>query len=116
MAQTESLAPLSVLDKAPYSHMVAYPRGEPDEVRARIDQLGKLGVSDLDFQGGLKSGHLSVLGKGVGGIVVAGVGNGRRIALQMRRVDARAQRMTHEGEHCEPAHSLGLGPRHLRCH
>jgi putative serine/threonine protein kinase len=102
-----------VLANPPYNKLVAYPSGEPDEVRSRIRQLKQLGVSDLDFRGRLTSGHLSVLGKGVVGIVVTGICDGRRIAVKIRRVDARRSSMIHELDLLKTANSLGVGPECL---
>ncbi len=113
MAQNPSLAPLSYLVKPPYNRLVAYPSGDPDEVESRIRQLHQLEITALDFQGRLKNGRLSVLGKGVVGIVVIGVRGNRRIALKIRRVDARRASLIHEAEFLKTANSLGVGPERL---
>ena len=113
MAQTPSLAPLSSLAKPPYNRLVAYPSGDPDEVESRIRQLRQLEVTGLDFQGRLKTDRLSVLGKGVVGIVVIGVTGSRRIAVKIRRVDSRRASLIHEAELLKSANSLGVGPECL---
>jgi putative serine/threonine protein kinase len=113
LAQTESLAPLSLLIGAPYSRLVAYPSGDPKEVESRIRQLEELGITAIDFQGRLKTDHLFHLGKGVVGIVVIGVRENRRIAVKIRRVDARRPSLTHEAELLKVANSLNVGPECL---
>jgi putative serine/threonine protein kinase len=110
MAQNPSLAPLSSLAKPPYSRLVAYPSGDLDEVASRIRQLHQLEITALDFQGRLKTDRLSVLGKGVVGIVVIGVKGNQRIAVKIRRVDARRASLFHEAELLKSANSLGVGP------
>jgi len=90
---------------------VAYPTGDPDEVKSRIRQLQEMKITYLDFQGGLKNDRLSVLGKGVVGIVVIGVRGNRRIAVKIRRVDARRPSLIHEAELLKIANSLGGGPQ-----
>ncbi|TMI44234.1 serine/threonine protein kinase [Candidatus Bathyarchaeota archaeon] len=113
MAQNPSLAPLSSLANPPYNRLVAYPSGDPDEVEARIRQLHQLEITALDFQGRLKTDRLSVLGKGVVGIVVIGVRGNRRVAVKIRRVDARRASLIHEAEHLKSANSLNVGPEWL---
>jgi putative serine/threonine protein kinase len=113
LAQNPSLAPLSYLAKPPYNRLVAYPSGDTEEVESRIRQLHQLEITALDFQGRLKTDHLSVLGKGVVGIVVVGVRGSRRIAVKIRRVDARRPSLIHEAELLKTANSLGVGPECL---
>jgi putative serine/threonine protein kinase len=111
LAQNPSLAPLSSLANPPYNRLVAYPSGDPDEVESRIRQLHQLEITALDFQGRLKTDRLSVLGKGVVGIVVIGVKGDQRIAVKIRRVDARRASLIHEAELLKSANSLDVGPK-----
>jgi putative serine/threonine protein kinase len=113
LAQNPSLTWLSSLSESPYDRLVAYPTGDPVEVESRIRQLEQLGVTMLDFQGRLKTDRLSVLGKGVVGIVVIGLKSNRRIAVKIRRVDARRKSMIHEAELLKTANSLNVGPECL---
>ncbi|HLE65061.1 MAG TPA: hypothetical protein VI816_02920, partial [Candidatus Bathyarchaeia archaeon] len=55
--------------REPYNLVLCYPRLEKDSLKERIRQLGELGVTHLVFQGQLKLDGLSVLGKGVAGMV-----------------------------------------------
>jgi len=113
MAQNPSLTPLSSLAKPPYNRLIAYPSGDPNEVESRIRQLHQLQITALDFQGRLKTDRLSVLGKGVVGIVVIGLKGNQRIAVKIRRVDARRTSLIHEGELLKSANSLDVGPKCL---
>ncbi len=113
MAENPSLAPLSSLANPPFNRLVAYPSGDPDEVESRIHQLHQLEITALDFQGPLKTDRLSVLGKGVVGIVVIGVRGNRRVAVKIRRVDARRPSLIHEAELLMAANSLKVGPECL---
>ena len=113
MAENLSLAPLSSLANPPFNRLVAYPSGDPDEVESRIHQLHQLEITALDFQGPLRTDRLSVLGKGVVGIVVIGVRGNRRIAVKIRRVDARRPSLIHEAELLMAANSLKVGPECL---
>ena len=113
MAQTPSLAPLSALSKPPYNRIIAYPSGDEAEVASRLRQLDELGITTLDFSGRLKTDRLSVLGKGVVGMVVAGFRDRQRIAVKIRRVDARRPSLTPEAEHLKLANSFGVGPNCL---
>jgi putative serine/threonine protein kinase len=113
MAQNPSLALLSSLAKPPYNRLIAYPSGDPNEVESRIRQLHQLEITALDFQGRLKTDLLSVLGKGVVGIVVIGVKDNQRIAVKIRRVDARRPSLVHEAELLKSANSLNVGPECL---
>src|SRR5467141_2680327 len=83
------------------------------EVESRIHQLQQLEITGLDFQGPLKTDRLSFLGKGVVGIVVTGVMGNRRVAVKIRRVDARRPSLIHEAELLKTANSLGVGPECL---
>jgi len=113
LAQTSSLAPLSYLGNPPYNRLVAYPSGDPDEVESRIRQLEQLEITGLDFQGRLKTDRLSILGKGVVGIVVIGLRGNRRIAVKIRRVDARRPSLIQEAELLKIANSQNVGPECL---
>jgi len=113
LAENLSLAPLSSLANPPFNRLVAYPSGDPDEVESRIHQLHQLEITALDFQGPLRTDRLSVLGKGVVGIVVIGVRGNRRVAVKIRRVDARRPSLIHEAELLMAANSLKVGPECL---
>lgn len=107
------LIPLEDLAKNPYRELLAYPRPSEESVETRIRQLKGLGIEGLKFEGPLKIGKLSVLGKGVVGLVVAGIADGQHVAVKIRRVDSRRGSMLHEGEMMRAANKAGIGPECL---
>ncbi len=112
----ESLARLVRVEEAsvqPYANILSYPRLDEAVVASRIRQLKRLGVIELEFTGQMKLGRLSLLGKGVAGMVVAGLTSKERIALKIRRVDSRRDRMQHEALMMRAANALNVGPRYV---
>ena len=65
----KNLVSLESLSRDPYKALVAYPDPTDEGVETRIQQLRDLGITGLEFDGPLKIGKLSVLGKGVVGLV-----------------------------------------------
>jgi putative serine/threonine protein kinase len=61
----------------------------------------------------LKIGRLSLLGKGVVGLVFTGMAGGDRVAVKIRRVDSRRNSMGHEAEMMKGANAAGIGPECL---
>ena len=97
----------------PYSLVLAYPRPDETSVRSRIRQLGELRVTSLVFNGPLKLDGVSLLGKGVAGMAVTGLIDGRKTALKIRRVDSRRADMSRESEMLQAANAAGVGPRYI---
>jgi putative serine/threonine protein kinase len=97
----------------PYATMLAYPHPDREGVRSRIDQLKQLGVVQLEFSGNLNIDRLSVLGKGVAGMVMVGITPSRRIALKVRRSDSRRKSVLHESAMLQSANKVGVGPEYL---
>ena len=114
MAKDRSnLIPLEDLAKNPYRELLAYPKPSDESVGSRIRQLESLGIEGLEFEGPLRIGKLLVLGKGVVGLVIAGVADGGRVAVKIRRVDSRRRSMLHEAEMMRVANKAGIGPECL---
>ncbi len=114
MAENRSnLVPLEDLAKNLYRELLAYPKPSDESVESRIRQLKSLGIVGLEFEGPLRIGKLSVLGKGVVGLVVAGIADGGRVAVKIRRVDSRRRSMLHEAEMMKAANKAGIGPECL---
>lgn len=114
MATSGSLIiPVQDLSEEPYRALVAYPSASPENVALRVNQLVELGIAGLEFQGPLRIGRLSILGKGVVGLVFAGVSDGERVAVKIRRVDSRRHCMRHEADMLRAANNAGIGPRCL---
>jgi len=114
VAQAEPvIIPVENLSRDPYRSLVAYPDPTDDSVQSRIRQLTDLGITELEFQGTLKIGKLSILGKGVVGLVFTGQSGRDRVAVKIRRVDSRRKSMAHEAEMMKAANDAGIGPRCL---
>jgi len=104
------LVPLEDLAKKPYRELLAYPNPSDESVESRIRQLKSLGIEGLEFEGPLRMGKLSVLGKGVVGLVFRGVADNRRVAVKIRRTDSRRTSMIHEASMMRAANKAGIGP------
>jgi putative serine/threonine protein kinase len=113
VAETIYIVPIESLARDPYKALIAYPKPTADAVEDRIGQLKELGVTQLEFQGPVKMGRLSVLGKGVVGLVFSGTADGIHVAVKIRRVDSRRNNMSHEAEMIRAANNAGIGPRLL---
>ncbi|MEM3873657.1 MAG: RIO1 family regulatory kinase/ATPase [Candidatus Bathyarchaeia archaeon] len=93
--------------------MLCYPKPGKSELKKRIEELGKLGVTALEFCGEKQVSNLKVLGKGCVGIVVKAYKGCEVVALKIRRVDADRITMLHEAEMIGMANSVNVGPRLL---
>jgi putative serine/threonine protein kinase len=102
--------PIEQVSAEPYSPVISYPSRDTAVLISRIRQLKELGVSDLEFTGPLKLGRLSLLGKGVAGVVVIGRTGKRRAALKVRRADSRRENVKHEVSMLKAANTVGVGP------
>ncbi len=94
----------------PYATILCYPQADNAAIASRIRQLRELGVRKLEFTGRLKLGRLSLLGKGVAGMVVIGRNGKERIALKIRRIDSRRDSMQHEASMLKAANTIEVGP------
>ncbi len=114
MAEDKSiLVPIEDLAKNPYRELVAYPKPSDESVESRIRQLKSLGIEGLEFEGPLRIGKLSILGKGVVGLVVTGIADDERVAVKIRRTDSRRRSMMHEAAMMRAANRTGIGPECL---
>lgn len=113
MAETpQRIVSLEQATVEPYSIILSYPHPDDIDLASRIRQLRELGVLELEFNGRLKQGHLSMLGKGVAGMVVVGRTSTERIALKIRRADSRRDSMRHEAFMLQAANDLHVGPKY----
>ncbi len=114
MAQTQPLiVPVDILNQSPYSGLVAYPNPTPDAVESRVSQLANLGITSLEFEGPLRIGKLSALGKGVVGLVFSGMAGRDHVAVKIRRVDSRRTSMSREAQMMQAANNANIGPEYL---
>lgn len=103
---------LEQLEEA-YGRVICYPRYDAKELRKRLKELKKLGVTAVEFSGKKVVSDLPVLGKGCVGIVVIAYKRDKRIAMKIRRVDADRTKMMHEAEMLKKANTMNIGPRLL---
>jgi putative serine/threonine protein kinase len=92
---------------------MCYPRYDLMELRRRIKELKKLGVTAVEFAGDKNLFNVSVLGKGYVGVVVIVFTDQGKVALKVRRVDADRTGMQHEAEMLRKANAVDVGPRLL---
>jgi putative serine/threonine protein kinase len=104
---------LERLLEEPFASIVCYPKASRAEIRKRLKEFVKLGITELEFGGEKQAFNLPVLGKGCVGIVVIAHRNNEKLALKIRRVDADRSMMQHEAEMLKIANSAGVGPRLL---
>lgn len=103
-------ASVDELSKEPYLSVICYPNPNVDEALLRIQELKRLGVDALHFEGRTQIGSLNVLGKGCVSIVVKVSSKDRFYALKLRRLDANRESMLREAKLHSIANSVGVGP------
>lgn len=96
-----------------YRHVICYPECRLDELKHRLEELKKLGISAIEFSGEKTVCNLRVLGKGNVGIVVKALQDGGNVALKIRRADADRATMQHEANMLQTANMVTVGPRLL---
>lgn len=101
------------LNHKQHGKILAYPNPSEELVEERIRQLKQLHVSSLDFQGSHMIDRTSILGKGVVGMVVAGLVNSARVAVKIRRTDSRRSMMIQEATMLRAANHAGVGPKYV---
>ena len=107
----QSFLSISKLSVEPYHSIIGYPKASKKQVSQRISQMKKMGIKSISFQGDLKLGKISVLGKGYVGIVVLGKRKNKLVAIKIRRTDSQRKNMKSEAELLEIANSSKVGPR-----
>lgn len=113
MSTGSLLVSLERLCEEPYASIICYPKPSKAELRKRLKELKRLGVSTIEFGGEKHAFNVPVLGKGCVGIVVKAYRNHEKLALKIRRVDADRAGMQGEAEMLKVANSVGVGPRLL---
>jgi putative serine/threonine protein kinase len=111
-AQTNGLSvDVDALSAEPFASILCYPRPDPEEVAARIQELKTLGVEALIFDGRSRIGRLRILGKGCVSIVVKGKTSEGECAVKIRRVDANRPSMSSEALLHQIANEVDVGPK-----
>ena len=104
------LIPLDQLNDKTYGQVICYPKYDAKELKKRLKELKKLGVTAIEFSGKKVVSDLPVLGKGCVGVVVIAYRKDERIAMKIRRVDADRKRMQHEAGMLIKANTVNIGP------
>jgi len=107
----QSFVKISKTTELPYSNIWVYPKGTKAQVKSRIKELQNIGVESISFQGELKIGTTSVLGKGYVGIVVLGKLGRKNVAVKIRRSDSPRKNLKKEAKLLQITNRCGVGPK-----
>jgi putative serine/threonine protein kinase len=105
--------PLKQLWGERFGRVLCYPRYDEAELGRRVEELKKLGVKAVEFDGEKTAFDVPILGKGCVGIVVVALTGRGKVAMKVRRVDAQRNDMQREAEMLRMANVVGVGPRLL---
>ncbi len=111
--QPSKLVFLNQLHEEQYCRVICYPKHDLRELKRRVRELKKLGVTAVEFVGEKNAFNVQVLGKGCVGIVVVALTEHGKAALKVRRVDADRAGMQREAEMLKKANAVDVGPRLL---
>ncbi len=103
--------PVNLLTSEPYIHVLCYPSSDTEEASRRVEELSRLGVVRVIFEGRTKIGSLGLLGKGCVSLVVKAEDAGRLYALKIRRTDANRPSMHREADLQRLANEVDVGPK-----
>jgi putative serine/threonine protein kinase len=106
-----SLVPLNKLEQEPYSKIIGFPKATKSQIKSRVKELKKIGVSAIVFEGKTQLGTLGVLGKGYVGVVVLARRKNKWVALKIRRMDSQRNELKSEAKLLEFVNKLGVGPK-----
>ena len=106
----QSFLSIKKLSEKPYIKIIGYPNATKKQVQLRIAQMKNLGINSVSFQGDLKLGSISILGKGYVGIVVLAKRSRKIVAVKIRRTDSQRKEMNSEAKLLQIANSSGVGP------
>ena len=94
----QSFLPIRKLSQKPYSYILGFPKATKKQLQSRINELRKLKINGIAFEGTSLIGTLYVLGKGYVGIVVLGKWKNKKVAVKIRRTDSQRERMKNEAK------------------
>jgi len=107
----QSFLPINKLSNKPYSNILGFPRASRRQLQSRINELNKLKIKRIAFEGNTLIGTLNVLGKGYVGIVVLGKMQDKKAAVKIRRTDSPRDGMKSEAEFLKIANDVKVGPK-----
>ncbi len=104
--------PVELLTSQPYIQVLCYPSPDIEEAERRVQELKRLEVSRIIFEGRTRIGNLGLLGKGCVGLVVKAETSNREVyALKIRRRDANRPSMLREADLQQIANSVDVGAK-----
>tara|TARA_Y100000590_G_scaffold340189_1_gene387934 strand:- start:568 stop:1341 length:774 start_codon:yes stop_codon:yes gene_type:complete len=111
---TPRFQPISVFTKEPYRKILAFPKPNEQEIKKRINELRKLGVSHVSFTGQLQIEKCRILGKGYVGMVILAKQKNNKVALKIRRIDSPRKNMLNESKLLKAANKIDVGPKFIK--
>ena len=111
---TQHFQPINVFNKEPYKKILAFPEGKQTEIKKRLTELKKLGISHVSFTGPLQIEKCQILGKGYVGMVVLAKKDKNVVALKIRRIDSPRKNMTNEAKLLKIANKIDVGPKFIK--
>ena len=99
---TQRFQQISTFEEEPYSKILCFPKVKESEVKKRLKELKKLGVTHVSFTGPLQIEKCHILGKGYVGMVVLAKKNNEIVALKIRRIDSPRKNMSNEANNTHP--------------
>ena len=107
----QSFLPINKLSSEPYSRILGFPKASKRQLQPRINELNKLKVKRIPFEGNTLIGTLNVLGKGYVGIVVLGKMQDKKAAVKIRRTDSPRDGMNGEAGFLKIANDVKVVPK-----
>ena len=111
---TQHFQPISVFKEHPYKKILAFPKVKESEIKNRIVELKKLGISHVSFTGPLQIGKCHILGKGYVGMVILAKKSGNNVSLKIRRDDSPRKNMSDEARLLKIANKINIGPKFIK--
>ena len=111
---TQHFQPISVFKEHPYKKILAFPKVKESEIKNRIVELKKLGISHVSFTGSLQIDKCHILGKGYVGMVILAKKSGNNVALKIRRADSPRKNMSDEARLLKIANKINIGPKFIK--
>ena len=111
---TQRFQQISTFKEEPYSKILCFPKVKESEVKKRLKELKKLGITHVSFTGPLQIEKCHILGKGYVGMVVLAKKNNEIVALKIRRIDSPRKNMSNEAKLLQIVNKLGIGPKFIK--
>ena len=111
---TKSFIPVNKLSQQPYSKILGFPKPTKKEITNRIQEMKKLGIKSVLFDGPTELEGLRILGKGYVGVVILAKIKNDVFAVKIRRVDAPRKRMQNEARFQKIANRVNIGPKMIQ--